>query len=94
MAITLKIDNPEIEEKLRTFIKDYKEVTVDMLKKFFDSLETDTKITYKKKDPKKHSHKITYLDIDGEDLIDVKPYSHIEDSGQYIHELRRQKNRK
>jgi len=26
-------------------------------------------------------------------LSDVKPYAHIEDSAQYIHDLRRQRNR-
>ena len=39
----------------------------------------------------KHLHKIKYED-DGEGLSDVKPYSHIEDSALYVHNLRREKN--
>ncbi len=35
--------------------------------------------------------KIDYSD-DGEDLSDVKPYSHIDDAAQYIHDLRRDKS--
>lgn len=42
-------------------------------------------LVYTKKDPLKHLHKIEYAYDDG----DVKPYSHIEDSAKYIHELRR-----
>jgi len=28
-----------------------------------------------------------------EDVDDVKPYAHVEDSGKYIHDLRRVRNR-
>ena len=37
MTITLKIDNPDIEEKLKAFFQGQKEVTIDTLKHFFDS---------------------------------------------------------
>ena len=62
MTITLKIDNPDIEEQF----------------------------VFKKKDPRKHSRKIKYIDEENEDLSDVKPYSHVEDSAKYIHNLRRE----
>jgi len=50
-------------------------------------------LVYKKKDPRKHSRKIEFIDDENEDLSDVKPYAHVEDSGKYIHDLRRQRNR-
>jgi hypothetical protein len=37
-----------------------------------------------------HISKIKYED-DGEDLSDVNPYSHVEDSAKYIHDLRRER---
>jgi len=93
MTITLKIDNPDIEEQLKAFVQEQKEITVEALKSFFDSLGTKKKLKYKKKDPRKHMHKIVYMDDDNEDLSDVKPYAHVEDSAKYIHDLRRQRNR-
>ena len=93
MTITLKIDNPDIEEQLKQFIKEQKEITLDVLSHFIDSFHKKEQFVFKKKDPKKHAKKIVYLDADNEDLSDVKPYSHIEDSGKYIHDLRRQRNR-
>ena len=93
MTITLKIDNPDTEEKLKAFLQGQKEVTIDTLKHFFDSTGTQKKLKYKRKDPLKHTHAITYIDEDNEDLSDVKPYAHIEDSGKYIHDLRRKRNR-
>ena len=48
-------------------------------------------MVYKKRDPKKYSYKIEYEDSEDEDLSDVKPYSHVADSDEYVHNLRRQK---
>ncbi len=93
MTITLKIENTDIEEQLKAFIQEQKEVTVEALKNFFDSFGKKEKLIYKKKDPLKHMRTITYVDDDNEDLSDVKPYAHVEDSGKYIHDLRRQRNR-
>jgi len=93
MTITLKTENTDIEEQLKAFIQEQKEVTVEALKNFFDSIGTKKKFNYKKKDPLKHMRTITYVDDDDEDLSDVKPYAHVEDSGKYIHDLRRQRNR-
>ena len=91
MTITLKIDNSDIEKELKEFIKGQKEITLEALNKFINSFKKEDKIIYNKKDPKKHSHKIEYIDIDNEDLSDVKPYHHIQDSGEYIHNLRQQR---
>jgi len=93
MTITLKIDNPDIEEQLKLFIKEQKEITLEAFKNFLDSFHKKEKFVFKKKDPRKHSRVIEYIDEDNEDLSDVKPYSHIEDSAKYIHDLRRQRNR-
>ena len=90
MTITLKIDNPNIEEQLREFIKEQKEITLEALNHFINSFQKREKLVYKKRDPRKYSSKIEYID-DGEDLSDVKPYAHIKDSGKYIHDLRRQR---
>jgi len=93
MTITLKIENSDIEEQLKAFIQEQKEVTVEALKNFLNSFHKEEKLVYKKKDPRKHMSTITYIDEDDEDLSDVKPYAHVEDSGKYIHDLRRQRNR-
>jgi regulator of PEP synthase PpsR (kinase-PPPase family) len=93
MTITLKIDNSDIEEQLKQFVKEKQEITVDALRKFLNSFQKDEQFVYKKKDPRKHSFKREYIDEGNEDLSDVKPYAHVEDSGQYIHDLRRQRNR-
>ncbi|SFV66555.1 hypothetical protein MNB_SV-12-1709 [hydrothermal vent metagenome] len=93
MTITLKIENSDIEEQLKAFIKEQKEITIEALTKFLNSFQQKKRLHYKKKDPRKHIHTITYIDEDDEDLSDVKPYAHIEDSAKYIHDLRRQRNR-
>ncbi|HHB94364.1 MAG TPA: hypothetical protein ENK88_04385 [Campylobacterales bacterium] len=93
MTITLKVENSEMEEQLKAFVQEQQEVMVEALKNFFDSFHKKEKLQYKKKDPRKHSRKIEYIDEENEDLSDVKPYAHVEDSGKYIHDLRRQRNR-
>jgi len=82
-----------MEEQLKAFLQEQKEVTVEALKSFFDSFNKKKKLVYKKKDPRKHSRKIEFIDDENEDLSDVKPYAYVEDSGKYIHDLIRQRNR-
>lgn len=93
MTITLKIDNPDTQEQLQQFVKEQKEITVEALRSFLNSFQTKEKFHFKKRDPKEYSRKIEYIDEDDEDLSDVKPYAHVEDSGKYIHDLRRRRNR-
>jgi hypothetical protein len=93
MTITLKIDNPDIEQQLMQFIKQQQEITIEALRHFLNSFHKKEQFVFQKKDPRKHSSKIEYIDEDNEDLSNVKPYSHIEDSGQYIHDLRRERVR-
>ncbi len=95
MAITVKIDNPDLEKQLIEFVKqqkqDLEEITIEALTNFIDLFHKRKKFNFKKKNPIEHSRKIEY--IDDEDLSNVKPYSYIEDSGEYIHNLRREKRR-
>jgi len=91
MTITLKIDNPDIEEQLKQFVKEQKEVTLEALNNFINSFQKEEKLVYKKRDPKKYSQKIEYIDRENEDLSDVKPYGYVADSGEYVHNLRRQR---
>jgi len=91
MTITLKIDNPDIEEQLKQFVKEQKEITLEALNNFINSFHRKEKLVFKKRDPKKYSQKIEYIDTENEDLSDVKPYSHVADSGEYVHNLRRQR---
>jgi len=92
--LAIKIDNPEIEKKFFEYAKLKKkkieDVVVEAMKQFLDKQTEEDEIVYSKKDPIRHIHKINYED-DGEDLSDVKPYSHIEDSAKYIHDLRRKR---
>lgn len=93
----IAIDNIEIEKRFREYAeknkKDMKVVIVDALKMFLDMHKKDDELIYKKKDPLKHLRTIEYEHDDGEDLSDVKPYSHIKDSAKYVHNLRREKNK-
>ena len=90
--LAIKIDNPEIENKFKEYAKQQKKAIEDVvseaMKLFLDTHKQDNEIVYTKKDPMQHIQKIAYKD-DGEDLSDVKPYKHIENSALYIHNLRR-----
>ncbi len=92
--LTFKIENEELENKFLEFAKQQKraveDVAIDAMK-YFMSMQKEDKLVYTKKDPLKYLHKIE-REYDDEDLSDVKPYSHIEDSAQYIHDLRRKRN--
>jgi hypothetical protein len=92
--LAIKIDNPEIENRFKEYAtqhqKTVEDLVSDALKMFLDLHKKDDELIYVKKDPMKHLHKISYED-DGEDLSDVKPYSHVEDVAQYVHDLRRER---
>ena len=95
--MTLNIDNPNIFEKeLFDFIKNerdgLKHITVDALKSFLDTSLNDKKLSFKKKNPLKHLSQIEYNDEDKESLDEVKPYENVDDSGKYIHDLRRKRD--
>jgi len=91
--LAIKIDNPEIENRFKQYALQHKkaveELVSDALEMFLDMNSKNDTLVYTKKDPLKHIHKIEYAYDDGEDLKDVKPYSHIEDVAQYVHNLRR-----
>ena len=96
MSLILKIDNPEIEKRLEHFVRQQKQdietVTLEALKEFLNAFQSTQPLYYEKKDPAKHSHSYTPTDVDDtdENLADVHPYSHIQDSAKYVHDLRRQ----
>lgn len=92
--LAIKIDNPEIENRFKQYASQNKkaveELVSDALKMFLDMKKQDDELIYTKKDPMKHLHKIEYAyEDDGEDLSDVKLYSHVDDVAQYVHNLRR-----
>lgn len=94
--LAIKIDNPEIESRFKEYAKQQKKAIEDVvseaMKLFLDTHKKDDEIVYTKKDPMQHIRKIEYED-DGEDLSDVKPYNHIEDSAKYTHDLRRERTK-
>ena len=91
--LTLKIDNSELENKFIEFAKSQKkaveEVAVDAMNYFMSMKKESKGISYIKKDPLKHLHKIE-RECD-ESMCDDVALTHIEDSAQYIHDLRRKK---
>ena len=93
--LAIKIDNPEIENRLKEYAKQQKKAIEDLvneaMKLFLETHRKDDVIIFTKKDPMQHIVKINF-DDDGEDLSDVKPYSQVEDSAKYIHELRRERD--
>jgi hypothetical protein len=94
--LAIKIDNPEIENKFKQYAKKQKksleDVVSEAMKLFLDMNTKNDELIYVKKDPMKHLHKVEYED-DGEDLSDVKPYSHVENSALYVHNLRREREK-
>ena len=103
MPLLIKNYRPKINNKINYTIRRFRNVNlghnkttesskiieqVFRLNGFLDRQTKKNKIVYSKKDPMKYIRKINYED-DGEDLSDVKPYSHIKDSAKYIHDLRR-----
>jgi len=93
MTITVKIDNPDLEQKLIEFVKqqkqDLEEVTIEALNNFVDMFHQKKKFNFKKKDPREHS-RIIKRDYNENDVDDVA-LLHIEDSAKYVHDLRREK---
>ena len=91
--LAIKIDNPDIENRFHKYAKTEKEtienIITKALKQFLDSNSSNGEIAYEKKDPMKHLRAIDYGYDDDEDLSDVKPYSHIKNSAEYVHNLRR-----
>ena len=92
--LTLKIENKELENNFLEFAKSQKraveDIAIDAMK-YFMNMQKEDKLVYQKKDPLKHLHKIKY-EYDNEDLSDIRPFDHIEDSARYIHNLRRQRD--
>jgi len=93
MVITIKIDNPDLEQKLIEFVKqqkqDLEEITIEALNNFIDVFHQKKKFDFKKKDPQKLS-RIIQRDYN-EENVDEVALLHIKDSAQYVHDLRREK---
>ena len=92
--LAIKIDNPEIETRFKQYAAQHKKAVEDLaseaIKMFLDLHKKDDELVYTKKDPMKYLNTRNYeYEDDGEDLSDVKPFSHIEDVAKYVHDLRR-----
>ena len=85
MTLTLKIENPDMEQKLKEFVKEHKELTLEALNSFINSFQKD-KYIYTKRDPKKYS-RIVKREYDSDDVDDIA-LLHIKDSAKYVHDLR------
>ena len=91
MQVILKIDNPNILEKqLLDFLKqqkqDFEEITLEALNNFINSFQKKKKLIYKKRDIRNHISVIQNDDNEPRDE-NIELYSHVEDSGEYIHNL-------
>ncbi len=90
--LTVKI-NPEIENSFKEYAKKHKKAIDEVVNeaiKFFLESKKEKKLKVKKLNPKEHIVKNSYID-DGEDLSDVRLYGYVEDSAEYIHNLRRKR---
>jgi hypothetical protein len=91
--LVLEIEDETLEKRVKEFIKeqkkDIKTFTKEAVEKFLDKFSSQNQV--KKLDPSKYKREIKF-DIDDE-IEDVVPYSHIDDSAKYIKELRSKKNR-
>jgi len=92
--LAIKIDNPEIENRFKQYAKQTKksveDIVSDALKSFLDTQRLDDELIYVKKDPLKHLKKIERNYDD--DLCDEVALTHIKDSAEYVHELRRKRS--
>lgn len=92
--LAIKIDNPEIENRFKQYAKQTKksleDVVGDALKSFLDTQRLDEELIYTKKDPLKHLKKIERNYDDS--LCDEVALTHIKDSAEYVHELRRKRS--
>ncbi len=88
--LAIKIDNKDLENSFLEFAKDKKD-TLDNLVceaiKYFLETKGKKQINYQKKDIKNHIKKISRKY--DETLCKDKSLSHIEDSAEFIHNLRR-----
>lgn len=86
-VITLKIENPEIEQVLFKFAnsqkKQMEEVAIEAIREFITSFN----ISYTKKNVSEHKH-VIHKEYD-DSLTDDVALEHIQNSAEYIHNLRR-----
>ena len=91
--IILNIENKELEDTLRKYAEQHKkkieQVAIDAIKQFAEFINHN-KLEYQKRDVTKHIHVIK-KEYDDENMDDIIPYSHVEDSAEYIRELRRKR---
>jgi len=91
--LAIEINNPEIETRFEHFAKTSKKSMEDLaseaLKIFLDMHKSDEQFSFTKKDPMKHLHEIHYPY--DEALCDDAALTHIEDSAQYVHDMRRKR---
>jgi len=93
--LAIKISDPEIESRVSWYAKKQNissdDVVREAMRLFLDRLnKTESHLTFSKKDPMKHLVKNDFQD-DEEDLSEARPYSHVEDSASYVHDMRRKK---
>lgn len=89
--LAIKIDNPDMEDRFRQYAaqqrKSVEDLINDALKMFLDTQKKDQKFIYTKKDPIQHLHQIAREYDD--DFCDEIALEHIENSAEYVHNLRR-----
>ena len=89
--LAIKIDKPDIERRLKEYAKEHKkpidDLINDAIQLFLDSKKD--KLKYPKKDPLNHLQKIEY-DYN-EELCDDTALTHIQNSAEFVHNLRRKK---
>lgn len=90
--LAVKINNPEIENIFASQFDSDKDKFIDFISTSLQNLQNAKlkKLNYTKQDPFEHIQKNSCTG-NGDYLCDVKPYSHISDSAEYIHNLRQQK---
>jgi hypothetical protein len=86
LAVT--INNPEIESIFASEFASDESKFIEFVAKSLRDLQHSNELSYIKKNPFKNIKKIKY---DGNNEQSVMPYAHIQNSAEYIHNLRRQK---
>ena len=91
--LAVKIENKKIENRLLEYVKTQHKTVEDVVIEALEiliNMEQKKVLEYKIKDPGQHIHKIEHK-YDN-DLCDEVALTHIKNSAEYIHDLRRNRN--
>ncbi len=91
--VLINIENKEIENRLRDEANrrgwQPSDIIMEFLEKKFLHGRENRKLRVRKLNPLKHIARINYNIDESDDLVDVSPFKDVNDSAEYVKELRK-----